>query len=260
MLPEGSDGRASGGLVAEILVVLGALLIGFLLTAAVSAGREAQRAQNARSDELIALVSARQQRSDELTASLGAVRAQLHAAQRQAAAGLPIHAEVTRMEVASGLSALRGPGLRLRIDEAKGVCSTAQQEDCRIQDVDLQRAVNTLFGLGAEAVTINGERVIATTAIRNAGGSVLVNYQVLVPPYEIDAIGDPSRLADGVAASKLGRDFMLWRNTYGLTFDAKPATSLELPSYTGSLKLQVASPPGQPSPPPGQPSPSGGPR
>ncbi|MGH8901309.1 MAG: DUF881 domain-containing protein [Egibacteraceae bacterium] len=224
----------------EAIVTLGALLVGFSLTAAVSAGREAQRAANARKDELIALIGVRQQRTEELAASLAAVRGELHAAQTQAAAGLPIRAEVARMEAASGLSALRGPGLRLRIDDAKGACPTSRREDCRIQDVDLQLAVNTLFGLGAEAVAINGERVIATTAIRNAGGSVLVNYRVLVAPYEINAIGSPTELAQGLQASKLGRDFRIWRNTYGLELDAKPAKSLDLPSYTGGSRLQAA--------------------
>lgn len=222
-------------------MVASALLVGFLLAAAVSAGREAQGAQNARSDELIALVGARQQRTDQLTASLQAVRAQLDAAQTRATAGLPIRAEVARMETAAGLSPMKGPGLRLRIDDARGACPTGRQEDCRVQDVDLQSTVNTLFGLGSEAVAINGERVIATTAIRNAGGSVLVNYRVLVAPYEIDAIGDPAGLAQGLQSSKLGRDFQAWRSTYGLTFDAKPVRSLELPPYSGSLRLQTAS-------------------
>jgi uncharacterized protein YlxW (UPF0749 family) len=221
-------------------VALGALIFGFLLMTAVSAGRDAQRAQNARKDELIALVGARQQRADELATELEVVRAELHAAQTQAAAGLPIRAEVTRMEDASGLSTLHGPGVRVRMDDAKGVCPTGWQEDCRIQDVDLQLMVNTLFGLGAEAVAINGERVIATTAIRNAGSSVLVNYRVLVAPYVVSAIGDPSALLEGVSVSKLGRDFKAWRSSYGLEFDAKPVMALQLPSYTGSLKLQAA--------------------
>ncbi|MGH8887542.1 MAG: DUF881 domain-containing protein [Egibacteraceae bacterium] len=52
--------------------------------------------------------------------------------------------------------------------------------------------MNTLFGRGAEAVTINGERVIATTAVRGTGGPVLVSSRVLVAPYEIDAIGEPA--------------------------------------------------------------------
>jgi uncharacterized protein YlxW (UPF0749 family) len=245
VLSEGSDDRVGGWSVAEeVFVALGALLIGFLLTAAVSAGRDAQRAQNARKDELIVLVGARQQRTDELAASLEAVRTQLHAAQTQAAAGLPIRVEVARMETAAGLSPMTGPGVRLRIDDAQGVCPTGWQEDCRIQDVDLQLVVNTLFGLGAEAVTINGERVIATTAIRNAGGSVLVNYRVLVAPYEIDAIGDPSELVNGIAVSKLARDFKVWRNAYGLEFDVKPLKSLELSAYSGSLRLQAATTPG----------------
>jgi len=233
-----------GNVGVKALVTVGALLTGFLLAAAVSAGREAQRAQNARSAELVALIGARQQRTDELAASLEAVRAQLHATQTQAAVGLPIRAEVARMEAASGLSALRGPGLRLRIDDARGACPTGRPEDCRVQDADLQLAVNTLFGLGAEAITINGERIIATTAIRNAGGSVLMNYRVLVAPYEIEAIGDPSRLVHGLRSSKLGRDFRVWRDTYGLQLEAKPAQALELPPYTGSLRLQAAATPG----------------
>lgn len=226
--------------VGTVLAALVTLLAGMLLTATVAAGREAQRAQNARKAELVALVGARQQHTDALTASLEAARAQLDAAQSRATKGLPIRAEVARMEAAAGLSPLRGPGLRLRLDEPSSPCSTGRPEDCRIQDVDLQMAVNTLFGLGAEAVAINGERVIATTAIRNAGGSILVNYKVLIAPYEVLAIGDPDALAAGVAGSQLARDFEVWSDVYGLEFSAEPAGSLDLPPYTGGLMLRVA--------------------
>jgi uncharacterized protein YlxW (UPF0749 family) len=135
---------------------------------------------------------------------------------------------------------VRGPGLRVAFGDGAGACPTGRQEDCRIQDVDLQLAVNALFAAGAEAVAINGERVVPTTAIRSAGQSILMNYRVLVAPYVIDAVGDPSSLPEGFARSAVAQDFEIWQDIYGLDFSWEPVDDLLVPAYTGSVRLRSA--------------------
>ncbi|MDP8970616.1 MAG: DUF881 domain-containing protein, partial [Actinomycetota bacterium] len=144
------------------------------------------------------------------------------------------------VENAAGLTALRGPGVTVTLGDASGTCPTGRPDDCRIQDVDVQLGVNTLFAVGAEAVAINDERLIATTAVRSAGGSILVNYRVLTSPYVIEAIGDPGRLRSGFLESQLGQDFQVWRDVYGLGFSVAEAQQLTVPAFAGSVGLRAA--------------------
>lgn len=229
------------GPVVRVLTTAGALLVGFALTAGLSAGRDVARAQSARKESLIDLVGLRQAQSKELGAHLERLRGRLEQAE-ESAAGVPhLQGLVDRLEATAGLTPLTGPGVALTLSDAKeGSCPAANAELCRIQDTDLQAAVNTLFGAGAEALAVNGQRVIATTAIRNAGGAVLVNYRVLASPYVIEVIGDPDALSAGVADSPFARDFADWTEGYGLGYELEPVDELRLPAYTGSVRLRAA--------------------
>ena len=221
---------------------MAALLVGFLLTTGLTAGRQAAQAQDARKDELIALVEARQQRAATLGERLETLRGEVAAAEQSVrTAGAPaLNNRLQQVEAATGLTGLAGPGARITFADAEGTCSTGREEDCRIQDVDLQLATNTLWGLGAEGVAINGERIIATTAIRSAGASVLINYRVLNSPYLIEAVGDPDVLTDEFLDSELANDFEVWRDAFGLGFGVEPVDELKLPAYTGSVRLRTA--------------------
>lgn len=229
------------GPVVRIMTTAGALLVGFALTAGLSAGRDIAQEQSARKESLIELVGLRQARSEELGAQLERLHGRLKQAQ-ETAAGVPgLQRLVNRLEAAAGLTSLTGPGVVLTLSDAEeGSCPAANTELCRIQDTDLQAAVNTLFGAGAEALAIDGERVIATTAIRNAGGAVLTNYRVLASPYVIEAIGDADAMSAGMEHSPFARDFADWTEGYGLGYGLEPVDELRLPAYTGSVRLRTA--------------------
>jgi uncharacterized protein YlxW (UPF0749 family) len=87
--------------------------------------------------------------------------------------------------------AVRGPGLLIIVDDAPG--STSDDGD-RVLDLDLQIMANGLWLAGAEAISINGHRLSALTAIRGAGDAITVDYASLTPPYRVEAIGDPKTL------------------------------------------------------------------
>jgi uncharacterized protein YlxW (UPF0749 family) len=86
---------------------------------------------------------------------------------------------------------VRGPGLLIIVDDAPG--STSDDGD-RVLDLDLQIMANGLWLAGAEAISINGHRLSALTAIRGAGDAITVDYASLTPPYRVEAIGDPKTL------------------------------------------------------------------
>lgn len=218
----------------------GAVLVGFLLVAGLSAGRMSAREQDARKEELVQLINARQAYSEQLTMQMDELRAQVTEAEAGVAAGRPsLAAQLRVVEEAAGLTRITGPGARVTLSDGPDDCS-AESEECRIQDSDLQQVVNSLFAAGAEAVAINGERVIATTAIRRAGRSVLVNYRVLTPPYVVEAIGNPDRLLLDFGRSDIAQQFAVWTDVYGLGFVSEATEELDLPAYSGSVQLRTA--------------------
>ena len=224
------------------VTALGALVVGFLLATGLSAGREAAIAQSERKGELIRLITERQDHADALAAELDALRGRVAEAEEAAAAGLPaLQDDLAEVERAAGLTAVSGPGLVVTFDDASGECPQ-QPVDCRIQDVDLQLAVNTLFDVGAEALSVDGERITATTSVRGAGQLILANHRVLSPPYEILAVGDPDAMEPGLEASQLAEDFAVWQDDYGLAFEYEADDELVVPAYAGSLRVTVAQP------------------
>lgn len=226
------------------LTALGSMLVGFLLVAGLSAGRTSALEQDARKAELIALINARQNHTAELSARLEELRDRVAAAEADIATGIPnLAAYLSEVEQAAGLTRVRGPGLRVTFTDADTACS-ARQEDCRIHDTDLQLAVNALFAAGAEALAVNGERVISTTAVRQAGNQILVNYRVLSPPYVVEAIGNPDRLELDFSRSEIARQFAVWTDVYGLGLSTEVVGELDLVGYRGSLRLRSAQPAG----------------
>lgn len=226
------------------LTAAGALLVGFLLVAGLSAGRTSALQQDARKAELISLIHARLDHTEQLAEQLEDLRGQVSAAESEVAAGVPaLTGHLSRVEQAAGLTRVRGPGLRVTFSDGEEGCA-AQEEDCRIQDRDIQLAVNALFASGAEAVAVNGERIIATTAVRRAGRQILVNYRVLAPPYAVEAIGNPDRLQTEFERSEIAQQFEIWTEVYGLGYATETVEEVELAGYSGSVQLRSAEPSG----------------
>ena len=100
----------------------------------------------------------------------------------------------------------------------------------RVQDGDLQLVVNALWAAGAEAISINGQRLGPTTAIRFAGEAVLVDFRPVTNPYEISAIGDPDSLsAEFLASPEVGARAVI-SQTFGLRFEYAEEEELSVPA------------------------------
>ena len=117
----------------------------------------------------------------------------------------------------------------------------SSSSDGRVFDRDLQTIVNGLWAAGAEAVAVNGQRLTALSAIRSAGEAILVDYRPLVPPYRVEAIGDPDDLQTSFAASTAGAYLQSLQDNFGVSASIEAKSSLTLPG-SGSLALRKASP------------------
>lgn len=145
------------------------------------------------------------------------------------------------LEIAAGSVAVSGPGVSIEVGEPDAASSSAssgrtgtgsQPQDSVLRDRDIRAIVNQLWTTGAEAIAINGIRLTATSAIRFAGESILVDFQTLSSPYTVDAVGDRDRMLLGFADSATARKFKTEEAVYGISFAFSGKSKLTLPSVT----------------------------
>ena len=140
----------------------------------------------------------------------------------------------------AGASAVIGPGLRVKVADADAIPADVKEAGAyRISDTDLQLLVNALWSAGAEAIALNGNRIVATTSIRAAGETVVVNFRPLSPPYRLDAIGAD---ADDFAQTEIAKRMRRWRTLFGLGFSTSRRGELKIEPYTGRVGIEVANP------------------
>ena len=135
-----------------------------------------------------------------------------------------VNAELTRLQVRTGFVAVHGEGLRIVVDDGPG------GEEFRVRDEDLAMLVDGLWSAGAEAISINGQRLTALSPIRTSGAAINVNDRPISAPYVVLAIGDTSTLQSRFADTTHGLDFYSLASTLGFQFDMRNEDEVALPA------------------------------
>jgi len=239
------------------VALFGALIaLGFLMTA--QARSEAPRVRYTTQERapLVESVVALQAQQEALKERILDLRAKIAAAELGAAGSdvlvTDLNTALRAARVAAGLVALEGPGIYLQLEDSQiPVPAGGSVADYRVGAQDLRLAVEELWLAGAEAIAVNGERLVASGAIVDVGGSVLVNSAYLAPPYEVRAIGPPDLYDILVASPGFVELIQARADRFGIRVSfAQPATVL-VPPYAGSVTLRYArQPPPSPSPEP----------
>ena len=147
--------------------------------------------------------------------------------------------------VSAGLTPLRGAGLQITLDDAPrspggGLPTGATGDDVVIHQSDVQAVVNALWAAGADGVAIMGQRLIATSAVRCVGNTLLLQGRTYSPPFVVTAVGDADAMRDQLARSSGVRLLQQAVDDFGLTFQVRAARAVDLPAYDGSLDMQYA--------------------
>lgn len=164
--------------------------------------------------------------------------------------------ELARAESGAAAERVLGPGLLVTLANAEPtadedpVGGTTDDVSDKVQDGYLQVVVNALWAAGAEAVSINGQRLGPTTAIRFAGEAVLVDFRPVTNPYEVSAIGDPETLRRRFLLNPEVQALASLSESFGLRFDFAPDDELNLPA-ANTPELRSARLDEPPSDPPG---------
>lgn len=190
--------------------------------------------------ELIAQIGRRTQGLDSSQARDNSLRTQVDRLRAQALAdsqqGRTLSTRLRQLQLATSTQAVHGPGLVVTVGDGDTGADPAASpntdgtDPSLIQDRDLQSVVNALWAAGAEAISINGQRLSALSTIRAAGQAILVDFRPVLSPYSVRAIGNPDQLSAGFAASQTAADFRTFEQLYGMTFTTEQAQSLSVPA------------------------------
>jgi len=163
---------------------------------------------------------------------------------RRSTAAQEVKAQLDEQKTFAGLSALHGPGLTVLLHDGTDPNSSADQSlGWTIHYQDLQDIVNLLWASGAEAIAVNGQRIVPSTAFHYAGVNLLVNNASrLSPPYTVIALGDPPALANGVGNPDQLAELKSRSRIYGLGLSWLRSTRLSVPAYDATFLMKYAQP------------------
>ena len=199
--------------------------------------------------ELLELIAEQQRRTAGLQAEAAALEAQVASYQDAAAddRGVPaqLQEQLDVLAVEAGLTALQGPGLTVTLRDSELSLSDAESVDVNdlvIHEQDLQAVVNALWAGGAEAMSINGQRVLTTSAVRCVGNILLLNGRVHPPPYVISAIGDQRDLQNALDRDGAVAAFREAASRFDLGYEVVAEPDVSIPAFVGSPDVTVAEP------------------
>ena len=155
-------------------------------------------------------------------------------------------AQGATQEASAGFTAMSGSGVEITLDDApetdSGVLPRGATPDALvIHQSDVQGVVNALWAAGADGVTIMGQRLIATSAVRCVGNVLLLQGRTYSPPFVITAVGDADAMRERLGQSYEVSLLQQAVDRFGLTYRVQDSSQVDLPAYDGALDLQYAS-------------------
>jgi uncharacterized protein YlxW (UPF0749 family) len=221
----------------SLLLVALAAMLGLVSVATLRAIQSANQEREPGRSRLVDLVIQRTDQIDEISAELTELQTGLD--QKFDGVSSPLMRDLETARVEGGLSVRSGDAVVITLRDAPRTdAESGAACGLRICDLDLQRVVNVVWSAGATAVSINGERLTATSPIRQAGRTITVNFRpLLTPPYEVTALGaNPDRVAEA-------RDLVVlksWADSAGIGVGVATVTNASVPPYGGSAELKFA--------------------
>lgn len=149
--------------------------------------------------------------------------------------------ELEKNKLVAGFKEVQGPGIIVRMEDNMNENAFGQEFDLDlIHDADVLRIINDLRGAGAEAISINGQRVLAVSEVKCGGPIIRINDKSVGTPIYIKAIGDPKLLNAAINAP----------NTYGyalktidqLNIETSVEDEITVSSYSGNFNFEYAKP------------------
>lgn len=142
-----------------------------------------------------------------------------------------INSQIEQIKFYNGFTAVRGPGIMVRVSDNISEAPELDIMERIVHDVDIVVLLNDLKAAGAEAIEVNGKRIINISEVVCAGPLIRVNGEVIPAPFVIIAIGDMDELYDAVTEE--GTYAYELKNTYGMEVVAAQGYNLTVREFRG---------------------------
>ncbi|MGV9351099.1 DUF881 domain-containing protein [Streptomyces spiralis] len=235
---------------ARLGLAVGLVLAALVVTVGAAQARVAAPTVAKERQELIDRIDRETAAADKLERDVDKLRGDVSERQRQALRESGGNTRADLVGILAGATEVHGPGVKLVVDDAKEAATggggnpretSGFSDTGRVRDRDMQRVVNGLWQSGAEAVSVNGQRLTALSAIRAAGDAILVDNRPLVPPYTVLAVGDGQRLSTRFQDSPDGLYLHALQDNYGIRTSISVESDLRLPAAP-SVIVRTAQP------------------
>ncbi|MFD6894249.1 DUF881 domain-containing protein [Rhodococcus sp. NPDC060086] len=217
------------------------LVAGLLLgtTRGVSDGTELRASDSQRLSDLVRVA---QTEADDLAATRDTLATQVAQIQSGAATGddevAAVLEQLAALEDPAGLTERQGAGVTVTLTDAPRNAdgrypADASPDDLVVHQQDVQSVLNAMWAGGAEAISMQDQRIVATSAPRCIGNTLLLHGRTYSPPYVITALGDPAKITTSLDAEPGVRIYKQYSTRYGLGFTQRAGSELTVPAYTG---------------------------
>ena len=242
------EGRSPWRLVVPVVCLCAGLLLA--TTHTVSGGTEIRRSDAPR---LVDLVREAQVSVDRLSAQRETLVDQVdnhHGGTPSAAAALEaITHRADALASDAGLEAMHGPGLIVTLNDAQRDAEgrfpgDASADDLVVHQQDIEAVLNALWSAGAEAIQMQDQRIIATSAPLCVGNTLLLNGRTYSPPYALKAIGDVAAMQAALGASSMVGLYKRYVLRFGLGYREDPKSDLDIVAHPPAVRMRYAKPAG----------------
>jgi uncharacterized protein YlxW (UPF0749 family) len=224
----------------QITLCVALLVLGFLIAAQLaSEGPRIRYASSERSTLTETAVELQRQQATLRTQILD-LRSQIQEAEQQGRGSQALVTQLNRAlesaRIAAALIPLTGTGIVYQLEDSTlPVAPGDNESDYLVTARDVRTIVEELWLAGAEAVSVNGERIAQSSAIVDIGGSVLINTAFITGPYQVSAIG-PEDLYERVSASQGFQTFLAVRSqTFGVRIAFVEKDDVVVPAFAGTV-------------------------
>jgi len=232
---EARSQRVRGSIAVGLVFVLAGLLF-------VTNIRSQNQAGARGPSDLAELILAESERVEERQASVDELRVVVEElTQNQADAEVVYDRDAAeRLALAAGVVEMAGPGVAVELSDAPAEAlrndRNLRPDDLVVHQQDLQSVVNALWAGGAEAMTIQGQRISANSAVRCVGNTLMLHGRLYSPPYRIEAIGPQKAMTASLENDPGVQLYWQYVDIVGLGWVLENLDSIEVPAYDSSIK------------------------
>jgi uncharacterized protein YlxW (UPF0749 family) len=147
--------------------------------------------------------------------------------------------QLDRARILAGVTELRGSGVEVTLNDSNIALKPGENPNLYVlHDEDVMRVLNEIRAAGAEALSLNGERILASTEVRCIGPTIVLNKDKrLAPPFIITAIGDPDTLESSIKMKGGVAEILQF---WGIQVGVKKMNQVTVPAYSGGVKFDYA--------------------